>query len=139
MEPKLISSPCQFKWKPVTYMSLAYMKCHKWNVTYLIWPDNQGRTVFIRPSSHVEINNSRYYMVYSLWPILASLARCGYKTRVSSIYCIRRSKCKWIRLKKARVIRILISLTSKVFYDWIRDLEFNFHLHQKLISVLVRW
>ena len=114
-QTNLIPMSIQMKTSYVHVISIY--KCHKWNVTYLIWPDNQGRTVFIRPSSHVEINNSRYYMVYSLWPILASLARCGYKTRVSSIYCIRRSKCKWIRLKKARVIRILISLTSKVFYD----------------------
>ena len=31
----------------------------------------------------------------------------------------------------------LVSSTSKVFYGWIKDLEFNFRLHQKLINVLV--
>ena len=34
---------------------------------------------------------------------------------------------------------VLVSLTGKVFDSWIRDLGFNPRLHQKLISVLVRW
>ena len=34
---------------------------------------------------------------------------------------------------------VLVSSTGKVSDGWIRDLRFNFHLHQKLIGVLVWW
>ena len=41
------------------------------------------------------------------------------------------------RNKKISVLWVLDSSTGKVFYDCIKDLEFNFRIYQKQINVLV--
>ena len=41
------------------------------------------------------------------------------------------------RNKKISVLWVPDSSTGKVFYGCIRDLEFNFRIHQKQIDVLV--